>query len=136
MNHQRTGGTHADQRSLSYLVYENSTIATDGKNNTHSKFCLAGGWNSPKPFGLPNRIAGKIPGKAKLLSFIQRLSRFLANPAINVRTWYEPIARRWLASQAGHLQQVRLIVDGTKVGFAHQLLIVNLAFRKRAIPIA
>ena len=83
-----------------------------------------------------SRIAGKIPGKAKLLSFIQRLSRLLANPAINVRAWYEPIARSWLANQASHLQQVRLIVDGTKVGFTHQLLIVSLAYRKRAIPIA
>ena len=79
-----------------------------------------------------SRIAGKMPGKAKLLSFIQRLSRLLANPAINVRAWYEPIARSWLASQASHLQQVRLIVDGTKVGFAHQLLIISLAYRKRA----
>jgi hypothetical protein len=43
-----------------------------------------------------SRIAGKILGKAKLLSFIERLSRLLANPAINVRTWYEPIARSWL----------------------------------------
>jgi len=77
-----------------------------------------------------------MPGKAKLLSFVQRLSRWLANPAIDVRTWYEPIARSWLASQANHLQQVRLIVDGTKVGFAHQWLIVSLAYRKRAIPLA
>src|SRR4030067_1771606 len=82
-----------------------------------------------------SRIAGKIPGKAKLLSYTQRLSRLLANPAINVRTWYEPIARSWLVSQASSLQQVRLIVDGTKVGFAHQLLIVSLAYRKRAHPI-
>jgi hypothetical protein len=83
-----------------------------------------------------SRIAGKIPGRAKLLSMTQRLSRLLANPAINVRDWYEPIARSWLASQATCLHQVRLIVDGTKVGFAHQLLIVSLAYRKRAIPIA
>jgi hypothetical protein len=83
-----------------------------------------------------SRIAGKMPGKAKLLSFIQRVSRLLANPAINVRTWYEPIARSWLEMQASHLQQIRLIVDGTKVGFAYQLLIVSLAYRKRAIPIA
>ena len=83
-----------------------------------------------------SRIAGKIPGKAKLLSLIQRLSRWLANPAIDVHAWYEPIARSWLASQASHLQQVRLIVDGTKVGYAHQLLIVSLAYRKRAIPLA
>ena len=38
--------------------------------------------------------------------------------------------------QAIYLQQVRLIVDGTKVDFAHQLPIVSLANRKRAIPIA
>ncbi len=67
---------------------------------------------------------------------IQRLSRFLANPMVNVRNWYEPIACSWLEMQAKHLQQVRLIVDGTKVDFAHQLLIVSLAYRKRAIPIA
>jgi len=83
-----------------------------------------------------SRIAGKIPGEVKLLSSIQRLSRFLANPAIDVRTWYEPIARDWLNMQARHLQQIQLIVDGTKVGYAHQLLIVSLAYRKRAIPIA
>jgi hypothetical protein len=83
-----------------------------------------------------SRIAGKMPGRAKLLSNVQRLSRLLANPAIIVRAWYEPIARDWLKYQASHLQQIRLIIDGTKVGFAHQLLIVSLAYRKRAIPIA
>ncbi len=83
-----------------------------------------------------SRIAGKIPGEVKLLSSIQRLSRFLANPAIDVHDWYEPIALDWLNMQARHLHQVRLIIDGTKVGFAHQLLIVSLAYRKRAIPIA
>jgi hypothetical protein len=34
------------------------------------------------------------------------------------------------------LGEIRLIVDGTKIGFGHQLLIVCLAYRKRAIPIA
>jgi hypothetical protein len=29
-----------------------------------------------------------------------------------------------------------LIVDGTKVGFTHQFLIVSLAYRKRVIPLA
>jgi hypothetical protein len=83
-----------------------------------------------------SRIASHIPGRAKLLSLVQRISRFVANPSVNVREWYEPIARNWLAMQAGHLQQVRLIVDGTKVGFAHQLLMVGLEYRKRSIPIA
>ena len=83
-----------------------------------------------------SRIAGKIPGSAKLLSTTRRLSRLLSNPAIEARTWYEPIARSWLERQARHLQQIRLIVDGTKVGFGHQLLMVSLAYRKRSVPIA
>jgi hypothetical protein len=32
--------------------------------------------------------------------------------------------------------EIRLIADGTKVGFGHQLLMVAVAFRRRAIPIA
>lgn len=83
-----------------------------------------------------SRIASKIPGPAQLLSLTRRLSRWLENPAIDVRSWYEPIAKSWLEQQAAHLQKVVLIVDGTKVGFAHQLLMVSLAYRKRAIPIA
>ena len=43
-----------------------------------------------------SRIAGKIPGAAKLPSLTRRLSRFLDNPAIQVRDWYEPIARQWI----------------------------------------
>jgi ATP/maltotriose-dependent transcriptional regulator MalT len=35
-------------------------------------------------------------GKTTLLSFIQRLSRLLANPAINMHAKYRPIARSWL----------------------------------------
>ena len=83
-----------------------------------------------------SRIAGKIPGPAKLLSTTRRLSRLLDNPAIRVREWYEPIAREWLETQFQHIREIRLIVDGTKVGCGHQLLIVCLAYRKRAIPIA
>jgi hypothetical protein len=83
-----------------------------------------------------SRIAGKIPGSARLLSTTRRLSRLLDNSAIRVREWFEPIARGWLETQFRHLGEIRLIVDGTKIGFRHQLLIVCLAYRKRAIPIA
>jgi hypothetical protein len=82
-----------------------------------------------------SKIAGKIPGTALLLSTTKRLSRFLENPAIRVREWYQPIACQWLQSQATCLGEIRLIVDGTKVGFGHQLLLVSLAYRRRAIPI-
>jgi len=83
-----------------------------------------------------SRIVSNKPGKAQSLRYTRRLSRFLDNPAIDVRSWYEPIARSWLERQTQSLQQVRLIVDGTKVGFGHQLLMVSLAYRKRSIPIA
>ncbi len=83
-----------------------------------------------------SKIATKMPGDAKLLSLVRRLSRLLDNPAIQVRDWYEPIARRWLETQARSAIQIRLILDGTKVGFGHQLLIVGLAYRRRSIPIA
>ena len=83
-----------------------------------------------------SRVAGKIPGSAKLLSTVRRMSRLLDNPAIRVREWYAPIARQWLETQYRHLGEIRLIVDGTKIGFGHQLLIVCLTYRKRAIPIA
>lgn len=83
-----------------------------------------------------SKIAGKIPGKAKLLSTVRRLERFLDNSAIQVRDWYEPLAKEWLIKQAESIGEIHLIVDGTKVGFGHQLLMISLAYRKRAIPIA
>jgi hypothetical protein len=83
-----------------------------------------------------SQIAGKIPGAAKLLSTTRRLSRLLDNPAIRVREWYEPIASEWLETQFRKLGEIHLMVDGTKIGFGHQLLIVSLAYRKRGIPIA
>lgn len=83
-----------------------------------------------------SQVAGKIPGTAMLVSVTRRLSRFLDNPAIQVREWYEPVVRQWLKAQRGWLGEIRLIVDGTKVGYGHQLLMVSMAYRKRTIPIA
>ena len=83
-----------------------------------------------------SKIAGKVLGNAKLLSTVRRFERFLDNKAIEVRAWYEPIAKQWIEAQWQHLREIRLIVDGTKVGFGHQLLMVTLAYRRRSIPIA
>jgi hypothetical protein len=83
-----------------------------------------------------SRIAGKIPGSAKLVSTTRRLSRFLDNSAVHVREWYQPIAQQWLQAQWYCLGEIRLIVDGTKIGSGHQLLMISLAYRKRSIPIA
>ena len=82
-----------------------------------------------------HNIAEQIPGRAKLLSLTRRLSRFLNNRHIRVRQLYGPIARD-LLQKAGRHGEIRLILDATKVGFGHQLLIVAIAYRGRALPIA
>jgi len=83
-----------------------------------------------------SKIAGKVMSTAKNVSTIRRLSRFLASPAVDVRSWYRSTAKAWLLSQFQQVGEIRLIVDGTKVGFGHQLLMVSLAYRRRAVPIA
>jgi len=80
-----------------------------------------------------SKVASKIPGQTLLVSMTRRLDRFLENAAFRVRDWYEPIVKGLLAQRAG--QEYRLIVDGSKVGFGHQLLVITLAFRRRAIPL-
>jgi len=81
-----------------------------------------------------SKIANKISGQAKLSSTVQRLRRLLMNKGLCVRKWYDPVAEDLLRSQAQH-GQVRLIVDGSKVSFHHQLLMVSIAYRRRSIPI-
>ena len=83
-----------------------------------------------------SKIAGKVMSTAKNVSTVRRLSRFLASPAVDVRSWYRSIAKAWLQSQFQQVGEIRLIVDGTKIGFGHQLLMVSLAYRRRAVPIA
>ena len=83
-----------------------------------------------------SKIAGKVISTAKNVSTVRRLSRFLASSAVDVRSWYRSTAKAWLQSQFRQVGEMRLIVDGTKIGFGHQLLMVSLAYRRRAIPIA
>jgi len=81
-----------------------------------------------------SKMAAKIPGKVVLASRTRRLSRLLDNPAIRVREWYHPLASGILRAIVA-VGEVRLIVDGSKVGFGHQLLMVAVAYRKRTIPL-
>ena len=82
------------------------------------------------------RLGNKIPGAAKKGSKGERLRRWLSNGAVRVRGWYEPLARQLLEQASRHGQPVRLLVDGTRIGNGHQLLIVALAYRRLALPIA
>jgi hypothetical protein len=61
------------------------------------------------------RIAGKIPGKAKLHSTVKRIDRILDNPSIQVREWYKPIAIEWLEKQYARIGEIHLIVDDSKL---------------------
>lgn len=80
-----------------------------------------------------SKVAAKMPGVAVLVSKTRRLQRWLANPNVRVRHWYRPIARQIIARLAH--SGLRLLVDGSKVGFGHQLLLISVAYRKRALPL-
>jgi hypothetical protein len=60
-----------------------------------------------------NLIARKTPIRARKLSIVKRLARFLDNPAVRVRDWYHPFAELLLGS-AGAAGQVHLIIDASK----------------------
>ncbi len=81
------------------------------------------------------KIANKIPGRARRESRTRRLMRFLNNAAVRVRDWYRPVAV-YLLQEAAKTGVIRLIIDTTKVASNYQLLIVALAYRRRALPIA
>jgi hypothetical protein len=80
-------------------------------------------------------VARKLPIRADKLSLDKRLRRFLDNGAVHVRDWYRPVAIGLLraASSAG---QVHLVIDCSKVGFGHQLVMVGIAYRRRVLPLA
>lgn len=80
-------------------------------------------------------IARKLPFRTKLTSVTDRFRRFLDNKAFRARAWYRPLAQQLLADVARY-GSVQLILDCTKIGAGRQLLMVALAYRKRALPIA
>ncbi len=82
-----------------------------------------------------SHIAKKIPGRATHKSTERRLRRLVANPAIRVRSWYRPLAERLVQEVHAHGLPIRLVVDGSKVGFGHQLLMVSIAYRRRTLPL-
>lgn len=75
--------------------------------------------------------AWPIPGREP--SLVNRLRRFLSNAAVEVRTWYQPLARHMLSVFKD--QRIYLIIDTTKVGFDHRMLVLSLAYRHRALPL-
>lgn len=79
-------------------------------------------------------IVNRWPIAVQTSSLIRRLSRFLDNGAVRPAVWFRPVARQLLARAAQ--QTLTLIVDASKVGAGHQLVLVALAYKKRALPLA
>lgn len=78
-------------------------------------------------------IVRKWPVVAKLSSLDNRLRRFLTNSLVEVQAYYHPVAQSLLQLFAG--QTIRLVIDCTKVGFNHRLLMVGIAYKKRTLPL-
>ncbi len=80
-------------------------------------------------------IACKIPIRVKKHSLSRRFRRFLDNDVVDVETWYKPTMEALLESacQSGH---VRLLMDCTTVGRKHLMMMVAMAYRRRALPVA
>lgn len=78
-------------------------------------------------------ITRKWPVLGKASSLVNRLRRFLNNERVAVAEWYRPVAQQVLKGFAG--QTIRLIIDCTKVGFNHRMLMVSVAYRKRSLPL-
>ena len=86
-----------------------------------------------KTISLP-LIALAIVSTAKAASRIRRVRRFLANPHVCVRTYYDVLIRGVLAEWAGATME--LILDTTTVAGRLCILRVSLVYRGRAIPLA
>jgi len=82
-----------------------------------------------------SKIASHMVTQAQKESNVLRLSRFLGNEAVEVEVWYKTYADAVVNSLVEAGAEVRLIVDGSKVGFGHQLLMIAIAYRRRSIPL-
>ena len=79
-------------------------------------------WSLLEPLGSLEPDCAQDPGDGETQQQSQAPRRFLKNPKVQVRHWYESLARRLLESMAARGAEIRLLIDGTRVGFDHQLL--------------
>ena len=81
-----------------------------------------------------NNLARKLPVRARKLSVVKRLQRFLANTVVDVQAWYHPWAD-WLLRSAGSGGRVNLIIDSSKVSGHFRKISVAVAYQRRALPV-
>ena len=81
-----------------------------------------------------DKLAAKVPLRAKPESRVKRFARFLANDHINTSLFFLPVAARLLASLA-HRPLV-LLLDGSTIGRKCVVLLVSVVYGNRALPLA
>lgn len=81
-----------------------------------------------------SKIASHRPGRVTLCSRIRQLRRWLANSAVEVRSLYAAVTRR-LVRRAAEQGRLRLLIDVLELSGRRQILMLALAYRRRAIPL-
>ena len=111
---------------------------TDPKRNTarhlHTLAALVSGIVGSRSTSLP-AIAGKVPDRTKKESRVKRFSRWMKNERISAEIYFLPYADALLESLAAD-RALLLAIDGSEVGRKCLALMVNVIYKKRALPIA
>jgi hypothetical protein len=81
-----------------------------------------------------SRIAENVPLDIQEDSVAQRFRRWLKNPRNDTRAIYDPVARQLLVSLRH--TRLRLQIDRTMIDDRFNVLMVSIAYRRRAIPLA
>src|SRR5690349_22431476 len=82
-------------------------------------------------------LAAALPRAAERLDMrYQWISRLLANPLIDTGEVVAPCAREVLARASAPAHTLVLIIDQSQVNAAHQMVMVSLRVRGRALPLA
>lgn len=82
-----------------------------------------------------SKIAAHRPGRARLGSKTMQLRRFLMNEAVEPGRYYRPMARDLLQQAAAHHDHLRLLMDVVELSGGRKVLMLALAFRRRALPL-
>ena len=80
-----------------------------------------------------SHIARKLPLPGQVVSLTNRLRRFVDNPRVDVRRYYQPLAKQLLSGFQG--RRLILLMDCTALGCDYQLMVIALAYRRRALPL-
>jgi len=82
-----------------------------------------------------SKVADYRPGQASLTSKTRQFRRFLANEAVDPMTLYRPMARQLLEAAAAAHDRLRLLLDVVELPGRRQVLMLSLAYRRRALPV-